>query len=58
MSRSEALKRTQRKHAETLRRCEITFTPADVYLYDKLKQRCEETGESVNTVLKGLIENM
>lgn len=56
--RSEARKRAQKKHAEMLKRVEITFTPSDVYLYDRLKARCERTGESVNTVIKKLIENM
>lgn len=56
--RTEARKRAQKKHAEMLKRVEITFTPSDIYLYDKLKTRCEETGESVNTAVKRLIEEM
>lgn len=56
--RTEARKRAQKKHAEMLKRVEITFTPSDIYLYDKLKSKCEETGDSVNTAVKHLIEEM
>lgn len=56
--RSEALKEAQKRHAESLKRLVITFTPSDVHLLDKLKRRCISEEKSMNSLIKELIEKM
>lgn len=58
MGRSEALKATQRRHAEKLKRVEIQFSPSEATLYDKLQERAQREQKSVNAVVKDLIREL
>jgi predicted HicB family RNase H-like nuclease len=58
MSRSEALKKTQAKHRETLRRVDLSFTAADAELFAKLEARAQETGQSLNAVIKEALRGL
>ncbi len=57
MSRSEALKASQKRHAEKIRRVELSFSASEMPLYDKLKEKAASEDKSVNAVVKELIKN-
>lgn len=56
MSRTQSLKEAQKRHASKLKRVEITFTPEDMELYEKLKERCEHEDVSMNNIIKSILK--
>lgn len=58
MSRSEALKATQARYQDKLKRVVIHFPPSEAPLYDKLQERAQTEQKSVNAVVKDLIREL
>ena len=56
MSRTQSLKEAQKRHASKLRRVEITFTPEEMKLYEKLKERCDRESVSMNNLVKSILK--
>lgn len=52
MSRTEALKRAQRKYAQGLIQFNLTFSPEEYALYYKAKEKAATEGISLNAWIK------
>lgn len=56
--RTEALKEAQKRHREGLIQVNLSFSPSERELYNKVREKAEEEGLSLNALIKSALAQM